>query len=93
VLEVAAQPGHKPSTCLDIYGRLFEEFDHARRRRAVEVVEEARRASAPKLYPLSTRAASAATMPREPLPPETPNSRGFVESPLPDSNRRPLPLS
>jgi integrase len=27
VLEVAAQLGHKPSTCLDIYGRLFEEFD------------------------------------------------------------------
>ena len=27
VLEVAPQLGHKPSTCLDIYGRLFEEFD------------------------------------------------------------------
>ncbi len=36
VLEVAAQLGHKPSTCLDIYGRLFEEFDPARRRPAVE---------------------------------------------------------
>ena len=44
VLEVAAQLGHKPSTCLDIYGRLFEEFDPARRRPAVEVIEEARRA-------------------------------------------------
>ena len=42
VLEVAAQLGHKPSTCLDIYGRLFEEFDPARRRPAVEVIEEAR---------------------------------------------------
>jgi hypothetical protein len=44
VLEVAAQLGHKPSTCLYIYGRLFEEFDPARRRPAVEVIEEARRA-------------------------------------------------
>ena len=44
VLEVAAQLGHKPSTCLDIYGRLFEEFDPARRRPAVEVIEEARSA-------------------------------------------------
>ena len=44
VLEVAAQLGHKPSTCLDIYGRLFEEFDPARRRPAVDVIQEARRA-------------------------------------------------
>jgi tetratricopeptide (TPR) repeat protein len=29
VLEVAPQLGHKPSTCLDIYGRLFEEFELA----------------------------------------------------------------
>jgi hypothetical protein len=27
VLEVALEPGDQPSTCLDIYGRLFEEFD------------------------------------------------------------------
>jgi site-specific recombinase XerD len=44
VLEVAPQLGHKPSTCLDIYGRLFEEFDPSRRRPAVEVIREARRA-------------------------------------------------
>jgi hypothetical protein len=45
VLEVAPQLGHKPSTCLDIYGRLFEEFDPARRRRpAGEVIREARKA-------------------------------------------------
>jgi hypothetical protein len=44
VLEVAPQLGHKPSTCLDIYGRLFEEFDPARRRPAVEVIREARKA-------------------------------------------------
>ncbi len=44
MLEVAAQLGHKPSTCLDVYRRLFEEFDPARRRPAVEVIEEARRA-------------------------------------------------
>jgi site-specific recombinase XerC len=44
VLEVAPQLGHKPSTCLDIYGRLFEEFDPARRRPAIEVIREARRA-------------------------------------------------
>ena len=44
VLEVAPQLGHKPSTCLDIYGRLFEEFDPSRRRQAVEVIREARRA-------------------------------------------------
>jgi hypothetical protein len=44
VLEVAPELGHKPSTCLDIYGRLFEEFDPARRRPAVEVIREARKA-------------------------------------------------
>jgi hypothetical protein len=44
VLEVAPQLGHKPSTCLDIYGRLFEEFDPARRRPAVDVIREAREA-------------------------------------------------
>jgi hypothetical protein len=37
-LEVAAQLGHQPSTCLDIYGRLFEEFDPAQRRPAVKVI-------------------------------------------------------
>jgi integrase len=45
VLEVAAQLGHKPSTCLDIYGRLFEEFDPAHRRPAVDVIQQARRAA------------------------------------------------
>src|SRR5215208_660083 len=40
---------------------------------------------------ICTRAASAATILRAPLPPETPTSSEFVESPLPDSNRRPLP--
>jgi site-specific recombinase XerD len=59
VLEVAAQLGHKPSTCLDIYGRLFEEFDPARRRPAVEVIEEARRAvrdgAVPTEYPSGLR--------------------------------------
>jgi hypothetical protein len=41
VLEVAPQLGHKPSTCLDIYGRLFEEFDPARRRAAIDVIRDA----------------------------------------------------
>jgi hypothetical protein len=44
VLEVAPELGHKPSTCLDIYGRLFDEFDPARRRPAVDVIREARKA-------------------------------------------------
>jgi integrase len=44
VLEVAPELGHKPSTCLDIYGRLFEEFDPTRRRPAVEVIRDARKA-------------------------------------------------
>ena len=44
VLEVAPQLGHKPSTCLDIYGRLFEEFDPSQRRPAVDVIREARMA-------------------------------------------------
>jgi hypothetical protein len=91
VLEVAAQLGHKPSTCLDIYGRLFEGFDPARRRPAVEVIEEARRAvrdgAVPTEYPGGLRGDDAPG----PLPPETPISSGFVESPLSDSNRRPLP--
>ena len=42
VLEVAPELGHKPSTCLDIYGRLFEEFDPSQRRPAVDVIREAR---------------------------------------------------
>jgi hypothetical protein len=70
VLEVATQLGHKPGTCLDIHGRLFEEFDPARRRPAVEVIEEARRAVRDGLYPLSTRATSAATVRRTPVRPE-----------------------
>jgi integrase len=41
VLEVAPELGHKPSTCLDIYGRLFEEFDPARRRAAIDVIRDA----------------------------------------------------
>ena len=44
MLEVAPELGHKPSTGLDIYGRLFEEFDPARRRPAVDVIREAREA-------------------------------------------------
>jgi site-specific recombinase XerC len=44
VLEVAPELGHKPSTCLDIYGRLFEEFDPSQRRSAVDVIREARHA-------------------------------------------------
>jgi hypothetical protein len=62
VLEVAPQLGHKPSTCLDIYGRLFEEFDPARRRPAVEVIREAREAvrngTVPTGYPAERRASN-----------------------------------
>ena len=59
VLEVAPELGHKPSTCLDIYGRLFEEFDPSQRRRAVDVIREARDAvrkgAVPTGYPASRR--------------------------------------
>jgi hypothetical protein len=59
VLEVAPQLGHKPSTCLDVYGRLFEEFDPSQRRRAVDVIREARDAvrkgAVPTRYPASHR--------------------------------------
>jgi site-specific recombinase XerD len=59
VLEVAPELGHKPSTCLDIYGRLFEEFDPSRRRPAVEVIREARDAvrtgAVPTGYPAARR--------------------------------------
>jgi hypothetical protein len=72
VLEVAPELGHKPSTCLDIYGRLFEEFDPSQRRPAVDVIRETR----------MTRMA-----PRR----KVPSSSAFPESPLSDSNRRPLP--
>jgi hypothetical protein len=46
VIVVAREMGHKPSTCLDIYGRIFEEFDSAHRRPAVDVIREAREAVA-----------------------------------------------
>jgi len=59
VLEVAPELGHKPSTCLDIYGRLFEEFDPALRRPAVDVIREARDAvrkgAVPPGYPVFRR--------------------------------------
>jgi site-specific recombinase XerD len=59
VLEVAPELGHKPSTCLDIYGRLFEEFDPSRRRPAVEVIREAPKAvrdgALPTGYPAGLR--------------------------------------
>ena len=59
VLEVAPELGHKPSTCLDIYGRLFEEFDPSRRRPAVDVIREAREAvrggAVPTGYPAKRR--------------------------------------
>jgi hypothetical protein len=91
VLEVAPQLGHKPSTCLDIYGRLFEEFDPARRRPAAEVIRETRNAvragALPTGYPagpLRSDQAGRATA-------EGATSRPFRQSPLPDSNRRPLP--
>src|SRR4051794_26623470 len=51
VLEVAPELGHKPSTCLDIYGRLFEEFDPARRRPAVYVIREEREAVGDRVVP------------------------------------------
>ena len=58
VLEVAPQLGHKPSTCLDVYGRLFEEFDPARRRPAAEVIREARQAVATGAVPAEYPAAA-----------------------------------
>jgi hypothetical protein len=61
VLEVAPELGHKPSTCLDIYGRLFEEFEPARRRPAVDVINDARKAvragAVPTGHPAGLRAA------------------------------------
>jgi hypothetical protein len=60
VLEIAPELGHKPGTCLDIYGRLFEEFDPARRRLAVDVIREARESirdeTVPTGYPADPRA-------------------------------------
>ena len=59
VLEVAPELGHKPSTCLDIYGRLFEEFEPSLRRPAAEVIREARDAvrsgAVPTGYPAARR--------------------------------------
>jgi integrase len=64
VLEVAPELGHKPSTCLDIYGRLFEEFDPPCRRPAVEVIREARKAvrdgAVPTGYPARSAGSSQA---------------------------------
>jgi integrase len=57
VLEVAPQLGHKPSTCLDIYGRLFVEFDPSRRRPAVDVIREAREAIRERAVPTGYPAA------------------------------------
>ena len=42
VLEVAPELGHSPTTCLNVYGRLFREFDPAQRRPAEDVIREAR---------------------------------------------------
>jgi hypothetical protein len=86
VLEVAPELAHKPSTCLNIYGRLFEEFDppggsSARRGRP----------SAMESYPVRTRLAGERTAKPTALRRKVAPSSVFLESPLPDSNRRPLP--
>ena len=91
MLEVAPELGHKASTCLDIYGRLIEEFDPSQRRRAVDVIREAREAvrtgAVPTEYPASRREEDGGVSLRR----KVPSSSAFPESPLPDSNRRPLP--
>ena len=51
MIVVAREMGHKPSTCLDIYGRIFEEFDPADRRPAVDVIRDARGAVAAGVVP------------------------------------------
>jgi hypothetical protein len=51
VIVVAREMGHKPSTCLEIPGRIFEEFDPAHRHPAVDVIREARDAVAAGVVP------------------------------------------
>ena len=74
---VASELGHKPSTCLDIYGRLFEEFDPARRRPAVEVIREARKAVRDERYPLVTGLGQLAALKTDALRPKMANSSAF----------------
>ena len=42
IVEVAAQAGHSPQTCLARYAHVFAEFDPTDRRPAEEVIREAR---------------------------------------------------
>jgi hypothetical protein len=92
VLQVAPQLGHSAQTCLDYYGREFEEFAGLEKRPAEDVIAEAReqvaRGDVPTEYPaahgrLGSDASGAVADPAL--------SGGNGESPLPDSNRRPLP--
>ena len=45
IVEVAAQAGHSPQTCLSRYAHVFAEFDPTDRRPAADVIEEARAAA------------------------------------------------
>lgn len=53
IVDVARQLGHSAETCLRDYASVFEEFDPAARRPAVDVIREAREAA--RVFPLSSR--------------------------------------
>lgn len=56
IVDVARQLGHSAETCLRDYASVFEEFDPAARRPAVDVIREARESAS--VFPLSSRSAS-----------------------------------
>ena len=44
ITEIARQAGHSPTTCLEVYGHVFDEFDLSERRPAEDVIRRAREA-------------------------------------------------
>lgn len=56
IVDVARQLGHSAETCLKDYASVFEEFDPAARKPAVEVIREARHAAS--VFPVSSQNAS-----------------------------------
>jgi hypothetical protein len=86
-LGIAPELGHKPSTCLDIYERLFDEFDRAVRRYAVDVIRKSSEASATERCPLGTRLGEAQTTMPSALPRRHRTAAGSERARLPDSNR------
>jgi Phage integrase, N-terminal SAM-like domain len=89
VVELAPELGHSATTCLKYYARVFEEFRGLPRCLAWS----ARRArpSRPVMYRPGTLATATRAPTRSGHSAKPPISREVVQSPLPDSNRRPLP--